>query len=299
MQFHFQYSAFRSHLCRQFISCEACNDIHWLPSGMTCPSLLRILPSQTFPPFSSVEPEDDLFCTGFKPPPSPPDVLFMSMSLPPPRARPAPSAYASASSRPNSIPPPAPPLLLPSASESLRSIHPTTHSPNSNHISSPLQHQQHSRAIGSPTRCRRPRRPLQRPPMQRLPNLPRRDEANGQPRLRPRVLLYVYSEYAARPKQTLDLAPIFARESALHLLRSPITLPPSPGCLKEQGKQGNCPICRYVPNQNHITQPQTPISPSCAERKPRCEKFDACSCLKDHPSGLFPAETTHSSLVLI
>ena len=174
---------------------------------------------------------------------------------------------------------------------------PTAQTPTT--TSSPLQHQQHSRAIGSPTRCRRPRRPLQRPPMQRLPNLPRRDEANGQPRLRPRVLLYVYSEYAARPKQTLDLAPIFARESALHLLRSPITLPPSPGCLKEQGKQGNCPICRYVPNQNHITQPQTPISPSCAERKPRCEKFDACSCLKDHPSGLFPAETTHSSLVHI
>ena len=133
MKFHFQFSAFLSHLSLQFISCESCNDIHWLPSGMTCPSLLRILPSQTFPPSSSVEPEDDLFCTGFKPPPSPPDVLFMSMSLPPPRVRPAPSAYASASSRPNSIPPPAPPLLLPSASESLRCIHPTTHSPNSNH----------------------------------------------------------------------------------------------------------------------------------------------------------------------
>jgi hypothetical protein len=92
----------------QFISCEVCNDIQWVATSL--PPIKRS--SRPMPPLPAVD-SDDIIFTGSNPAPpqpSPPDLIFMSTSLPR-----APAAHRSAAHQP--------PAPLPLASEPFRCKH--------------------------------------------------------------------------------------------------------------------------------------------------------------------------------
>ena len=239
-------------MCIQFIHCEVCNDIQWVEPS---PDLLAPADRSPllFPPQTTLDADDDIIFTGCNPAPpriAPPDIVFISSSHQRPKA---------ATSRP---PPALPqPVVLPSASEPFRSAAHPQHPPS--HcclrlpcISKSLFHalrpqlqlvRAFNRLPCSVSRvlaqAERQRAAYSAPPVTRTSSdCPIcQDEMTELASLGcGHVFCFACIQSTSIPLPALLFVSVStSRSCALN----PLSL----GCLKDQGKQANCPICRSTP----------------------------------------------------